>query len=173
MAGARRERNNRGSLSPRTAGRPIPRRGKVKVAILVGIAHSRRKGFAYPGKDMSFVFFVVDVHQWKAMSVSCHASTYLGILLDSLVSKWSTNGELTVKAAYTFLSWDISDNKWELDPNVFDRNQRSRLKTESDQAFGKSPIAGCVKRTQTVQGNLVLDLSDQLGLLEIAMIWKL
>ncbi|MBA0598074.1 hypothetical protein Gorai_007853, partial [Gossypium raimondii] len=40
MAGARRERNNSGSLSPRTARRPIPRRGKVKVAILVGIAHS-------------------------------------------------------------------------------------------------------------------------------------
>ncbi|KAH1056135.1 hypothetical protein J1N35_034200 [Gossypium stocksii] len=38
---------------------------------------------------------------------------------DALVSKWSTNGELTVKAAYTFLfrdSWDISDHKWELDP---------------------------------------------------------
>ncbi|TYJ30560.1 hypothetical protein E1A91_A06G138700v1 [Gossypium mustelinum] len=40
MAGARRERNNSGNLSLRTAGRPIPRRSKVKVAILVGIAHS-------------------------------------------------------------------------------------------------------------------------------------
>ncbi|MBA0598073.1 hypothetical protein Gorai_007852, partial [Gossypium raimondii] len=40
MGGARRESINNGSLSPRAAGRPIPRRGKVKVAILVGIAHS-------------------------------------------------------------------------------------------------------------------------------------
>ncbi|OMO76568.1 hypothetical protein CCACVL1_15597 [Corchorus capsularis] len=40
MAGARRELINGGNLSSRIVARPIPRRGQVKVAILVGIAHS-------------------------------------------------------------------------------------------------------------------------------------
>ncbi|KAL4333696.1 hypothetical protein GQ457_07G028840 [Hibiscus cannabinus] len=40
MAGVRRETINGGNFSRRIAGRPIPRRGQVKVAILLGIAHS-------------------------------------------------------------------------------------------------------------------------------------
>ncbi|KAL4278326.1 hypothetical protein GQ457_03G037120 [Hibiscus cannabinus] len=40
MAGARREMINGGNFSPKISGRPIPRRGQVKVAILLGIAHS-------------------------------------------------------------------------------------------------------------------------------------
>ncbi|KAH1048623.1 hypothetical protein J1N35_039407 [Gossypium stocksii] len=40
MAGGRREMINGGNISRRIAGRPIPKMGQVKVAIIAGIAHS-------------------------------------------------------------------------------------------------------------------------------------
>uniref|UniRef100_A0A2N9GY52 Uncharacterized protein n=1 Tax=Fagus sylvatica TaxID=28930 RepID=A0A2N9GY52_FAGSY len=40
MAGARREMINGGNISRTLSGRPIPRRGQVKVAIVLGLVHS-------------------------------------------------------------------------------------------------------------------------------------
>ncbi|KAB2082050.1 hypothetical protein ERO13_A05G164200v2 [Gossypium hirsutum] len=53
MAGARGEMINGGNYSPRIAGRPIPRRGQVKIAILMGIAHSFASIFSASSRRQS------------------------------------------------------------------------------------------------------------------------
>ncbi|MBA0595189.1 hypothetical protein Godav_008800 [Gossypium davidsonii] len=44
---------NGGNYSPRIAGRPIPRRGQVKIAILMGIAHSFASIFSASSRRQS------------------------------------------------------------------------------------------------------------------------
>ncbi|KAK8629415.1 hypothetical protein V6N13_078256 [Hibiscus sabdariffa] len=74
MAGARRERIDGGSLSPRTAGRPIPRREQPRVNCLRFIVleriqvlvddfvRMRRKGFGHPRERCELYAFVLHVH---------------------------------------------------------------------------------------------------------------
>uniref|UniRef100_F6GYY1 Uncharacterized protein n=1 Tax=Vitis vinifera TaxID=29760 RepID=F6GYY1_VITVI len=50
MAGGRGDMINGGSFSQRFSGRPIPKRGQVKVAIAVGFAHSVASIFSLGGR---------------------------------------------------------------------------------------------------------------------------
>ncbi|KAE7995591.1 hypothetical protein FH972_000371 [Carpinus fangiana] len=50
MEGARREVINGGNLCRRFSGRPIPKRGKVKVAIVLGLVHSVSSIFSQSGR---------------------------------------------------------------------------------------------------------------------------
>uniref|UniRef100_F6GYY0 Uncharacterized protein n=1 Tax=Vitis vinifera TaxID=29760 RepID=F6GYY0_VITVI len=50
MAGGRRAMINGGNFSQRFSGRPIPKRGQVKVGIVVGLAHSVASIFSLGGR---------------------------------------------------------------------------------------------------------------------------
>ncbi|XVE87960.1 hypothetical protein DITRI_Ditri19aG0030200 [Diplodiscus trichospermus] len=57
MAGTRKAMINGGIYSQRIAGRPIPKRGQVKIAIVLGLAHSFASIFSLSSSRCAASFF--------------------------------------------------------------------------------------------------------------------